>query len=293
VPHTRLPINQSVYFDTPDGRMVFAIPRQKITYIGTTDTPYNGNINEVFATKEDVAYLLKATNHTFPTVKLAENDVVSTWAGIRPLIFEEGKSASELSRKDEIFVSDTGLISIAGGKLTGYRKMAERITNLVAKKFKADHKLRFDNCKTAYIPLGSTNFESKESIQEYKRGNYERFQKLGLSAFWVNYLVDNYGRQTEEILKLMTQFEGNLPENALLYAELQFSIENEMTLTPRDFFIRRTGRLYFLIETIASSLPMIFNDFKTYFKWDDVTFQDEQARFQHEYEGVTAFKRAE
>jgi glycerol-3-phosphate dehydrogenase len=290
VPHERLPIRQSVYFDTPDGRMVFAIPRQRVTYIGTTDTPYSGNLNEVFAAKEDVEYLLKATNHIFPTVALAEKDVVSTWAGIRPLIFEEGKSASELSRKDEIFISETGLISIAGGKLTGYRKMAERIVNLVAKKAKSDYKMKFDNCKTAYIPLGSANFESKESIEEYKRDNYTRFEKLGLSAFWVNYLVDNYGRQTDAILKIMPNFEGNLPENALLYAELQFSIQNEMTTTPRDFFIRRTGRLYFLIETIEKSLPIIFNDFKSYFNWDEATFQDEIARFQHEFEGVTAFK---
>jgi glycerol-3-phosphate dehydrogenase len=290
VPHERLPIRQSVYFDTPDGRMIFAIPRQHVTYIGTTDTPYSGNLNEVFAAKEDVEYLLKATNHIFPSVALVEKDVVSTWAGIRPLIFEEGKSASELSRKDEIFVSDTGLISIAGGKLTGYRKMAERIVNLVAKKAKSDYKMKFDNCKTAYIPLASATFESKESIEEYKKGNYKRFEKLGLSAFWVNYLVDNYGRQTDEILKIMPNFEGNPPENALLYAELRFSIQNEMTTTPRDFFIRRTGRLYFLIETIESALPIIFNDFKSYFNWDDATFQDEVARFQHEFEGVTAFK---
>ena len=63
----------------------------------------------------------------FPDINLELDDIVSSWAGLRPLIHEEGKSASELSRKDEIFVSDTGLISIAGGKLTGYRKMAERV----------------------------------------------------------------------------------------------------------------------------------------------------------------------
>jgi glycerol-3-phosphate dehydrogenase len=118
-PYEKLPLQQAAYFDVGDGRMIFAIPRNSITYVGTTDTVYNQSIDKPQCSKEDVEYLLKAVNNIFPTLQLKQQDIVSSWAGLRPLIFEDGKSASEVSRKDEVMISDSGLISIAGGKLTG------------------------------------------------------------------------------------------------------------------------------------------------------------------------------
>ena len=115
-PFKKLPVKQSVYFDIPDGRMMFAIPRGKITYVGTTDTNFDKDKDNVKVDLADAIYLLSAVNNMFPKIELEMEDIISSWAGLRPLIHEEGKSASELSRKDEIFTSDTGLISIAGGK---------------------------------------------------------------------------------------------------------------------------------------------------------------------------------
>ncbi|MBW7462073.1 FAD-dependent oxidoreductase, partial [Paenibacillus sepulcri] len=126
------PLHQAVYFDTPDKRMVFAIPRAGKTYVGTTDTTYTGNYEKPRMTKEDRDYLLRAVNALFPSVRLTAMDVESSWAGLRPLIHQEGKDPSEISRKDEIFRSPSGLLSIAGGKLTGYRKMAEAVVNKAA-----------------------------------------------------------------------------------------------------------------------------------------------------------------
>ncbi len=133
-PHEKLPVKQSVYFDVPDGRMIFAIPRGKVTYVGTTDTDYNDDKDLVETNLADAIYLISAVNNMFPEIELEMEDIESSWAGLRPLIHEEGKSASELSRKDEILTSESGLISMAGGKLTGYRKMAERVVNRIAKK---------------------------------------------------------------------------------------------------------------------------------------------------------------
>jgi len=139
VSRERLPLQHAVYFDVEDGRMFFAIPRLRCTYIGTTDTAYKGDPNAIPTYKEDVEYILKGTNAIFPTVNLKMEDVESSWAGVRPLIFEEGKDASEMSRKDEIFESKSGLLSIAGGKLTGYRKMAERVVDRVGDQMKKKH----------------------------------------------------------------------------------------------------------------------------------------------------------
>ena len=101
----KLPVKQSVYFDIPDGRMMFAIPRGKATYFGTTDTFFEKDKDQIEITIVDAMYLISAVNNMFPTIELTLDDVESSWAGLRPLIFEEGKSASELSRKDEIFYS--------------------------------------------------------------------------------------------------------------------------------------------------------------------------------------------
>jgi len=178
VAHEKLPVKQSVYFDVPDGRMMFAIPRGKVTYFGTTDTNYQKDKNNVTTNLVDATYLISAVNNMFPEISLTLNDIQSSWAGLRPLIHEEGKSASELSRKDEIFVSDTELISIAGGKLTGYRKMAERIVDLVAKKYKRRFDKEFDEIKTKEIALSGGTFQNYQEVQSYTDAIYNRIAEV-------------------------------------------------------------------------------------------------------------------
>jgi glycerol-3-phosphate dehydrogenase len=86
VAHSRFPVRQAIYFDVDDGRMIFAIPRGRVTYIGTTDTNYDGDKDRVFTSREDAQYLIAAVNATFPSVKLSLDDIESSWAGLRPLI---------------------------------------------------------------------------------------------------------------------------------------------------------------------------------------------------------------
>ena len=168
-PYEKLPVKQSVYFDIPDGRMMFAIPRGKVTYVGTTDTNYNDNKDRVRTDIADAIYLISAVNNMFPDINLELDDIVSSWAGLRPLIHEEGKSASELSRKDEIFVSDSGLISIAGGKLTGYRKMAHRVVETVLKNLPKEKKQYLKDSFTDKIPLVSPSLETSKKVNSYKK----------------------------------------------------------------------------------------------------------------------------
>ena len=166
LPHHKFPLKQAIYFDFPDKRMVFAIPRGKITYIGTTDTDYFGDKDKVMTTKADVEYLIKGTNKAFPKINLTIEDVESSWAGLRPLIHEDGKSASEISRKDEIFESDTGLISIAGGKLTGYRKMAEKVVDRLFHRLEREQKIEMVETKTTHIDLDGWGFRKCQSGKE-------------------------------------------------------------------------------------------------------------------------------
>jgi glycerol-3-phosphate dehydrogenase len=248
---------------------MFAIPRGKITYIGTTDTNFNENKDNVKTDVADAIYLISAVNNMFPKINLEMEDIISSWAGLRPLIHEEGKSASELSRKDEIFTSDSGLISIAGGKLTGYRKMAERVVNRVAKKMEEDFGIMVKASDTEHIPLCGNDFEKYKHVKKYIAEIHERLTPEGFSQYDAWYLVTNYGKQTETILQYYAKQKEDDHVLGMAKAELKFTIENEMVQTPMDFFIRRTGRLYFDIESIRNLMEPILAEFKSVFKLND------------------------
>nr|WP_297784116.1 glycerol-3-phosphate dehydrogenase/oxidase [uncultured Allomuricauda sp.] len=261
-PKEKLPVKQSVYFDIPDGRMMFAIPRGKVTYIGTTDTNYNSDKDHVTTELADAIYLISAVNNMFPDIELELDDIISSWAGLRPLIHEEGKSASELSRKDEIFTSDTGLVSIAGGKLTGYRKMAERAVNRIAKKMEEDHEVKLEHCTTDKIPLCGNDFKKFKHVKKYISKLQEQLTTDGFAKYDAWYLVTTYGKQSESILELYANIKGDKPKERMIRVEAQFAIGHEMALNPLDFFIRRTGRLYFDIDSVRKYKAAVFEEFQ-------------------------------
>ena len=289
VAHEKLPVKQSVYFDIPDGRMMFAIPRGKVTYFGTTDTNFQQDKDTVNVSLVDALYLIAAVNNMFPSVQLTIDDIQSSWAGLRPLIHEEGKSASELSRKDEIFVSETELISIAGGKLTGYRKMAERIVDLVVKKHKRRFNIEFKDTDTEKIMLSGGTFNDFKDVKKYVNQIHKKMSLLGFEKIDAEYLVSNYGRQTELILKHFLELPNNPSKEKLLKAELWFSINYEMTCTPADFFIRRTGRLFFDKASVVRYKDLIINEFVDCFNWSEKTKKKHQQELESALKAVVNF----
>lgn len=290
VPYNRFPVRQALYFDVlEDGRMMFAIPRMDIVYIGTTDTNYQGDLNHPNVTLSDIEYILKAVNALFPSVNLVSEDIISTWSGLRPLIHEEGKSPSELSRKDEIFVSESGLISIAGGKLTGYRKMADRITELAGEKLTEQFIItKIPPCTTDIQTLTGGDFEKDEAVFQYAQRMYSQYGKITPPLKKIMILTHLYGTQTEKILKnaLVFNEKGYSDEKALLCGELQFCLESEMVVKPEDFLIRRTGRLYFERDTIPSVLPDVIQYFADYFQWDEARKKEAEEEWKKAYDSV-------
>jgi glycerol-3-phosphate dehydrogenase len=270
-PHEKLPVKQSVYFDVPDGRMIFAIPRGKITYVGTTDTNYDADKDEVHTDLADAIYLISAVNNMFPSIELEMSDIISSWAGLRPLIHEEGKSASELSRKDEIFTSDSGLISIAGGKLTGYRKMAERVVNRIAEKLEETEDRELKACTTDQIPLSGSDFRKFKHVKKYLEAVQGELEPYGFKPYDAWFLVTNYGKQTDQILQAFKSLKEPDPYWRMMKAELHFAVEHEMIHNPMDFLIRRTGRLYFDIESIRTYLQSVADECALLLKADKAT----------------------
>jgi glycerol-3-phosphate dehydrogenase len=285
VAHEKFPVRQAIYFDVDDGRMIFAIPRGRTTYIGTTDTNYLGSLDDVSCSKEDAEYLIRAVNRTFPAVALTLSDVESSWAGLRPLIHEEGKTASELSRKDEIFESGSGLISIAGGKLTGYRKMAERIVDRVLKKYFPE---RWVGCKTQHIPFTGAGFKNYKEVKEYIAAIAFALRPFGLEEE-AHYLVGNYGKQADEVIRHLEDTHAEHPRLQLMLAELKFCTDHEMAVKPADFFIRRTGLLYFNRQLVDQFGLEVLRALKKINHWPDILYDAEKKELEKLIEQVTEF----
>lgn len=289
VPRHKLPLAQSAYFDVQDGRMIFAIPRQQSTYIGTTDTPYKGSMQQIPVTRAEVAYLLDAANYMFPDAGLRFEDVESSWAGLRPLIYEEGKSASEMSRKDEIFISSTGLVTMAGGKLTGYRKMAEKVVDIITKKIQQQRHISLPKCQTAGLSLCGGPFANEQEVEAFRKALALKiegtFSSPGATAA---YLVANYGRQSEAIVEKMKDVEGDAQQK-LIRAEAWWCIFHELALRPMDFFNRRSGRLFFYRKGLEVLAPVVLSDFAAYLSWDDETLARETQAVERAIQDAVAF----
>ncbi|MBN2909848.1 FAD-dependent oxidoreductase [Polycladomyces sp. WAk] len=274
VDQSRFPLRHAVYFDTPDGRMVFAIPRDGKTYIGTTDTDYHEDLEHPRITVEDRDYLLRAVNRMFPSLGLTPHDVESGWAGIRPLIHEAGKSPSEISRKDEMFRSDSGLITIAGGKLTGYRKMAQKVVDLVASELEAETKQNFGPCRTADLPLSGGKFGGSAHYPAFLKEQIQAGMEWGLAREEAEKLVRRYGSNVGlvyDIVKKRSEEAASFGLPPDVFAALVYGVEHEMTATPSDFFIRRTSAMFFDIDWVRRWKEPVTSAMAHLLGWDEET----------------------
>ncbi|MGD6960842.1 glycerol-3-phosphate dehydrogenase/oxidase [Fictibacillus phosphorivorans] len=259
---SKFPLKQAVYYDTEDGRMVFAIPRAGKTYIGTTDTDYKGDLANPGMTEEDLQYVLNTIHFMFPDVKITRDDVESSWSGLRPLIHEPKKGPSEISRKDEVFHSPSGLLTIAGGKLTGYRKMAEKVVDIVRDQLGEEEGAKFPGCRTQHMELSGGKMGGSQNFADFLRTKVKEGLALGLDEAKARELVQRYGTNIDIVYGYMKERgeeakSYNLPVS--LYASLLYALEYEMTSTPSDFLIRRTSALYFDIDTVYEWKENVIN----------------------------------
>ena len=294
VPKEKLPLNHSIYFDVGDKRMVFAIPRFDVVYIGTTDTDYNKDYENPDIELKDVEYLINAINHISPKANLKVEDVEAAWSGLRPLIHEEGKAPSELSRKDEIFYSDSGLISIAGGKLTGYRLMAKKVVDIVRKRMKKDENKDIGECKTKNIKLAGGKFDFKYSLIkliEYADMKYDEAKETGISVDDFKKLFYRYGTNIDLITNKAFEYynELKIPQKAWLKAELSYVVEHEGALKLTDFFIRRTGMIHFNIKDIYPIKEIAADYMQELLNWDDTTKNKNIEELNKELQHATLF----
>lgn len=251
VSHEKLAVNRTIYTDTglEDDRMIFIIPRGSKTYFGTTDTPFEGPYEDPEITEADIEYLLKAVNQRFEQVDLTLADIESSWAGLRPLIKDEDNSdPSGISRGHEVFISDDGLLTIAGGKLTDYRGMAEDTFEAIDQIW-STRNTSFKIIDTKKIALSGGDIDS--SMPDFIASKREEGLKLGLEAGEADHLADWYGSNIDDVYALAEEAkELDLPLKDAL--QLLYGLKYEMIMSPEDFFGRRTDSLLFNIEKLKS-----------------------------------------
>lgn len=148
VDREKLPLSDAVVM-TEGNRILFAIPWAERVILGTTDTDYDGVIEEVRTERKDTRYILDVTNATFSGVRLREANVIAAWAGLRPLVADPNGKPSDISRRHEILEPNPGWFDVVGGKLTTYRLMAEQTIDRIVPRLERSVR----PCSTAEKPL--------------------------------------------------------------------------------------------------------------------------------------------
>ncbi len=249
-----------------DDRVFFVLPRDKdFTIIGTTDTLYHDDLANPFCTQEDADYLIKSVQHYFPTAELDYDNILSTYAGIRPLVMQKGKSQSDLSRKHIIFFSDDGLLTITGGKLTTWRSMAEDLFK------KIEENSIFPNVKR------DEHFSRKRFIISLEKEIWLKELKslnLVLDQDIVDHLFQQYGKGALKILDLIKEEESLkekiIDENDFIKAEILYCLRYEPTPHLIDVLRRRTEMALFIHHKKAFKAAQIVAELMVdEYSWDE------------------------
>lgn len=216
-----------------DGRVLFVLPSGDHTIIGTTDTFTSEAPDDVRASADDVEYLLRAANSFFPDAGLATRDVVSAWAGIRPLVPTDDATPRAASREHAVTVSEHGLISITGGKLTTYRVMAAEVVDLAVRR------------------LGRPSIATRTKHRPLFGGEMAGFDTEVATATSVvrdgvraRHLVASHGSAWRDVWTVVRETpDGGEPlvsGSTICRAEVRYAVTREMACSPGDFLIRRT-----------------------------------------------------
>ncbi len=275
----RLPVQNLVIMNTSDKRSIFVLPRGDAVAIGTTDTSYHGDrllwpeIEQI-----DVEYLLKPLERYFDVEPLGFDDVVAAWSGVRPLVAQKGKEAAEISRKEEVWVGTGGMITIAGGKLTGFRTMAKTVLDFVAKRLG-----RSLGAGPGPDPIPGGDLSSNLDAHAATVA-----ATTGLERPLVDRLVRLYGNETSQVLALGHQ--PIVPGGRVLAGEVEWAVQIDGALALEDLIYRRTRAAWYTPaerEDLVAPAALLMADL---LGWDEARTAAEVESVQARYASELQFQ---
>ncbi len=281
IPRVRLNCQHAVLFSVPrDGRHIFLIPWGDFALVGTTDTDYQGDPDAPAATAEDVAYLLEAMWHTFPGAQVSESDIVSTFAGLRPLVSAPGHP-SAVSRAHVILEDPSGLFTITGGKLTTARLMAKQMTDRVQQRLAGQFGLTAQaECRTRE-PLEGAQFEP--------------LTLSGVDETVGRRLADTYGGDARWVLAYAEENpalgERIVPGLPYLIAEGLYAVQHEMAVTLCDVLMRRTHVIYEAPDGGLSRARAVAEQMAPRLGWDEAEIERQVAAYAAQVALTQAWRR--
>lgn len=262
-----------------DGRIMFVIPWGEFSYIGTTDTDEPGAPEAVAPSEEDVHYLLRSANASFPQAHLTEEDVVSSWAGVRSLLDTGGVgAASAVSREHVIRRGPAGMLTIAGGKLTTYRSMAAELVDQVSAELtRREGRPRPSRASTDTEPLPGGEAADLDPMRQ-------TVLDLGLGAETADHLLLHYGTEAAAICNLGRQERGLLkrlhPDHPAIEAEVVHHARRELATRIEDVLIRRIHLHYETDDHGAQAAPRVAALLGQELDWDADRVRNELAAWQ-------------
>ena len=272
LPYTRLPVANMVMMTAADGRPVFAIAREGITYVGTTDSPHQGDAALwPPVLKAEVDYLLETANAHFFNARLTTRDVIAAWSGLRPLILQRGKSPREMSRRDEIW-RDGPLVTIAGGKLTGFRRMAEETLAAVSSVLG-----RAVNMPNPLAPLPGGDVSDIGALRLAIAARYQVDDRVAAR------LVRLYGSEVTSVL-------GEHPQplsHSVFCEEILWAIRVEGARSLVDVVVRRLRTAWFEPQECAESLTRAAALMARELGWDNARLRQEMDAVASAQSGVS------
>lgn len=289
VAREKLPVNNAVVcFHPEDKRVLFAIPWGDATYVGTTDTDFEGDPAQVYATREDVDYLIQAAEHYFPAHPITHDDIIATWAGLRPLIGEEGVDESSVSREHEIIVGEDGLVTIAGGKLTTFRRMSAEVVDVAVKWMRMTGKLttKLKAADTEGMPLpGGVNWPPDDDHERVAR-EVRAAAEGKISEATAQLLANTYGMRGLKVARMVytnpALGDAIVPGRPEIMAQVDFAIAEEFGCTVTDILIQRTQVFYRDPDQGLAAAPRVAAHMAALLGWSAEHTEDQIQRYRHD-----------
>jgi glycerol-3-phosphate dehydrogenase len=268
-PISALPVNEPIVLGDDDDRIVFVMPHDRYVLVGTTDTDYSGDRRAVAADRDDIKYLLKVLSAGLPKISLTEEDIASSFAGLRALVISgDGKSPSAVPREETIIESTSGMLSVAGGKLTTHREIAEKVVNRLMKEL---------GRSGGASPTRTEPLPGARAIDSAGDSNTAFVGEIAAC------LEARYGTRS----RLVARIAADRPELAAVLApncpaigaEVIHAIRNEMALCLADFLARRTSLIWrYPIEAEAAA-PAVARIMAAELGWDSAREDAELSGF--------------
>ncbi len=292
VPRSRAYTRNALPIMSPrDQRLLFIVPWGDFSLIGTTDTDYEGDYDELYADRDDVEYILEAANAALPRAGLETSDIISTYAGLRPLICEqgsEGVSESQVSREHSIYESPSGLITITGGKLTTARSMAEELVDLAARRLAERFGVQgLPRCTTRYAGVYGKDGARFPA----------RLQSLGRDWRVDDEVVCNLAALGTGAVEVLARVRNDLSSGERLHEDIpyiramvEYAVDAEMALTIDDFMVRRSRIYYEAPDQGLEVLDKVAAIMGARLGWSEEEKERQKAAYRHTVELSRLYK---